>query len=261
MRTPQGHPRGETESRFLGHAGSRQFGRPFQAPKIADARSFGLGRRIGSNPPVAGWRRTMTPQDVRACIAVLSRSGRFLRGDQESLPRPEHLFIQPVVAGVAFGSLLRPFALETSGRGIRHALDQPDDPFPSLPRKVEVSRSSSWLFRPLREPYQLQSANTRDKDLKKHGDLDWQAHSGTEAVHDRLSATASERCSSSGVAQARCRFSILSKVIASRAWSCATACLTGWLTGFAVAVDRTTCTFLVVFATAGGSMTAAPGGT
>jgi hypothetical protein len=119
----------------------------------------------------------MTPGDVRACIAVLSRSGRFLGGDQESLRRPEHLFIQPVVLDVGFGSLLRPFALQTSGRGIRHTLDQPDDPFPSLPRRDVVSRSSSWLFRPLNEPYHLQSANTRDKDLKKHGDLDHQAHS------------------------------------------------------------------------------------
>jgi hypothetical protein len=121
----------------------------------------------------------MTPGEVRACIAVLSRSGRFLPGDHESLRRPEHLFIQPVVFGVASGSLLRPFAQETSGRCIRHALDQPEDPGPSLPRKVEVTRSSSWLFRPLSEPYQLRSANTRDKDLKKHGDLDQQAHPGT----------------------------------------------------------------------------------
>ncbi len=91
--------------------------------------------------------------------------------------RLEHLFIQPVVFGVAFGSLLRPFAVQTSGRRIRHTLDQPDDPFPSLPRKVVVSRSSPWLFRPLNKPYQLRSANTRDKDLKKHGDLNDQAHS------------------------------------------------------------------------------------
>ena len=55
----------------------------------------------------------MTPGDVRACIAVLSRSGRFLQGDQESLPRPEHLFIQPEILGVAFGSLLTPTTLET----------------------------------------------------------------------------------------------------------------------------------------------------
>ena len=45
----------------------------------------------------------MTPGDVRAGIAV-SRSGRYLRGDQASLRRPEHLFIQPVVVGVAIGS-------------------------------------------------------------------------------------------------------------------------------------------------------------
>ena len=74
----------------------------------------------------------MTPGDVRACIAVLSRSGRFLRANN----RPEHLFIQPVVLGVAFGSLLRPFAVQTSGRGIRHTLDQPDDPSLPYPRRL-----------------------------------------------------------------------------------------------------------------------------
>jgi len=46
----------------------------------------------------------MTPGDVSACIAVLARSGRLLRGDQESLRRPEHLFIQPEVLGAALGS-------------------------------------------------------------------------------------------------------------------------------------------------------------
>jgi hypothetical protein len=49
---------------------------------------------------------------------------------------PEHLFIQPVVLGVAFGSLLRPFAVQTSGRGIRHTLDQPDDPSLLYPRRL-----------------------------------------------------------------------------------------------------------------------------
>jgi hypothetical protein len=45
-----------------------------------------------------------------------------------------------------------------------------------------VSRSSSWLFRPLRDPYQLQSAIAIDKDLKKHGDLDQQARFNTLAI-------------------------------------------------------------------------------
>ena len=50
----------------------------------------------------------------------------------------------------------------------------------SLPfstQKGAVSRSPSWLVRPLTEPYHLQSEKTRDKDLKKHDDLDHQAHS------------------------------------------------------------------------------------
>jgi hypothetical protein len=53
----------------------------------------------------------MTSCDVRAWIAVLLRSGRFLQGDQESLPRPEHLFIQPEILGVAVGSLRTPITL------------------------------------------------------------------------------------------------------------------------------------------------------
>ena len=61
----------------------------------------------------------MTPGDVRACIAVLSRSGRFLQGDQESLRRPEHLFIQPEVVGVAFGSLLN--SVRPSDQWARHS--------------------------------------------------------------------------------------------------------------------------------------------
>ena len=79
----------------------------------------------------------MTPGEVGACIAVISRSGRFLRGDQESLRRPEHLFVQPEVLGVAFGSLLNPIALQTSGRAIRHTLRQPGGlPFSSPPRRA-----------------------------------------------------------------------------------------------------------------------------
>jgi hypothetical protein len=86
--------------------------------------------------------------------------------------RPEHLFIQPVVLGVASGSLPRPFAVQTSGRGIRHTLDKPDDPSPSLPKKVVISRSSSRLFRPPNEPYQVEAEKTRNKDLKNHDGLD-----------------------------------------------------------------------------------------
>ena len=120
----------------------------------------------------------MTPGDVRACIAVLSRSGRFLRGDQESLRRPEHLFIQPEVLGVAFGSLLNPSTLQTSGRDIRHTLRQPGGlPFSSPPRRATVSRCPARLVRPLSQPYHFRSENTRDKNLKNHDDLDHQAHS------------------------------------------------------------------------------------
>ena len=49
-------------------------------------------------------------------------------------------------------------------------------PFSSPPRRVAVSRCPPRLVRPLNEPYPLRSEKTRDKDLKKHDDLDHQAH-------------------------------------------------------------------------------------
>jgi hypothetical protein len=84
-----------------------QLGSPFKAPKPLTLGPSGFGGASITLQPLLGWRETMTPKDVRACIAVLSWSGRFLRGDRERYRRPEHFFIQPVVPGVAFGSYLK----------------------------------------------------------------------------------------------------------------------------------------------------------
>jgi hypothetical protein len=89
-----------------GYAGSMQLGSPFKAPKPLTLGLSGFGGASITLQPLLGWRETMTPKGVRACIAVLSWSGRFLRGDRERDRRPEHLFIQPVALGVAFDSYL-----------------------------------------------------------------------------------------------------------------------------------------------------------
>jgi len=51
------------------------------------------------------------------------------------------------------------------------------DPEPGVRYVVTYRTVRCGLVRPLNEPYHLQSEKTRDKDLKKHGDLDHQAHS------------------------------------------------------------------------------------
>ncbi len=145
IRTPQGSPGGETVSRFFGVCGLRELGLLFKAPQPVKLGLPGFGGASICPQPIVGWR-TMTPGDVRACIAVLSRSGRFLRGDQESLCRLEHLFIQPVVLGVAFGSLLRPIALQTSGRDIRHTHRQPAGlPFSPPLKSIPFGVRDGWF--------------------------------------------------------------------------------------------------------------------
>jgi hypothetical protein len=113
IRTPQGKPRGETESRFWGVCRVSEVGLTVRGFPTDDAWSFGLRRHIDLFLADEGWSGTKTPRDVRACIAILLWSGRFLQGDQESLRRPEHLFIQPEILGVAVGSLRTPTTLET----------------------------------------------------------------------------------------------------------------------------------------------------
>ena len=59
----------------------------------------------------------------------------------------------------------------------QHTLDQPgDSPHHSTPEDSKFS-GFAWLVRPLNEAYLHRSEKTRDKDLKKHGGLDHQAHS------------------------------------------------------------------------------------
>jgi len=98
-------------------------------------------------PHLAG-RKTMTPGEVTACIRRLSWSGRFLQGDEESLRRPEHLFVQPVVLGVASGSYQKPLPHQTRGRAIRHTLPQPGGlPFSSPPRRARFLGGRILLVR------------------------------------------------------------------------------------------------------------------
>jgi hypothetical protein len=117
----------------------------------------------------------MTPIDVRVCIAVYRGLGGFSEAI-DNRPSPGALFIQPVVLGVALGSLLRPFALQTSGRSIQHTPCQPGDSPHHSTSEDSYFSGSVWLVRPLNEAYLLQSEKTRDKDLKKHDDLDHHAH-------------------------------------------------------------------------------------
>jgi hypothetical protein len=56
-----------------------------------------------------------------------SRSGRLLRGDQESVLCPEHLVIQIEVLGASLGSCPGPLALQTRGRNIGIPLANPAD--------------------------------------------------------------------------------------------------------------------------------------
>jgi hypothetical protein len=73
----------------------------------------GFGGAFDWFQPIVGWWLSSAPEDVRAWVAGSSRSGRLLVGTRGLLPRPEHLFIQPEVLGVALGSLLNPCTLET----------------------------------------------------------------------------------------------------------------------------------------------------
>ena len=64
---------------FWGYAGSEQLGRPFKAPQPVTLGLTGFGGASVRLPPILGWKKTMTPGDVTAYIAVLSRSGRLVQ--------------------------------------------------------------------------------------------------------------------------------------------------------------------------------------
>ncbi len=104
---PKDHLGGKRKAVFEGHVGSAT-GQTLPGIPTGDCWSFGLRRRISLSPADMGWKKTMTPGDARTYFTVPSRSGRFLQGAQESVSRPEHLFIQPELPGGAFGFLLKP---------------------------------------------------------------------------------------------------------------------------------------------------------
>jgi hypothetical protein len=82
--------------------------------------------------------------------------------------------IQPEILTDELGSLtVRP---SDQWARIRHTLLQPGV-FPlTTPRWSIFLRGPPGLVRPLFEPYLHRFEKTRDKDLKRHGDLDHQAH-------------------------------------------------------------------------------------
>ncbi len=114
---------GETANRFSlrGYAGSSQLGESFDAAEPMTLGPTGFEGESIRHQPIVGWKKTGTPCD-REPVSRSSRSGRFLRGDREVLHHPEHLFVQPEVGCDAFGSLLTPTTLQTSGRVPWHTL-------------------------------------------------------------------------------------------------------------------------------------------
>lgn len=121
----------------------------------------------------------MTPGDVRACIAVLLRSGRVLRGAKaRSISSSSRKFSALRSALCELRPPFRPCGLD-----IRHTLRQPGTrPFSFPPRRATVSSRAARLVCPLSQPYHLRLENTRDKNLKNHDYLDHQAHSLRGAV-------------------------------------------------------------------------------
>ncbi len=72
----------------------------------------GFGGKSIRYQPMVGRKKTGTPSDVRASVAVFEVQ-EIGSGAQESVRRPKHLFIRTEVAGIAYGSLLNPFTLQT----------------------------------------------------------------------------------------------------------------------------------------------------
>jgi len=61
------------------YAGLRQLGLSFKAPQPVTLGLSGFGGVSIRYQPMVGWKKTLTPGDERACIAVLSRSGRLVQ--------------------------------------------------------------------------------------------------------------------------------------------------------------------------------------
>ncbi len=82
----------------------------------------------------------MTPGEMGACIAGFSRSGSVLQSARDLRRRPEHLFIQPEILGVVFGSLLNPTTLETKWAR------NPAYPLPTLRSSLQFSTPKGYSF-------------------------------------------------------------------------------------------------------------------
>ena len=148
----------------------------------------GFGGESIRYQPIVGWRKTGTPCDPRASIAVLRGLGDWSRRSRitpspgaslhpaRSSRRCVRLFAESVhpsdYVGETFGI---PFA------------NQADFPSVLHPEGLR-SRCPARLVRPLARPYLCRSGNTRDKDLKKHGDLDCSFMSST-SVRDAGTST------------------------------------------------------------------------
>jgi hypothetical protein len=78
-------------------------------------------------------------------VTGFSRSGSVLHGVQESPRRPEHLFIQPEIVGVAFGSLLNPSTHQTmwARHSAYHSTTPPD--FSSVLHPEGLRFLGAWL--------------------------------------------------------------------------------------------------------------------
>ncbi len=75
--TPKDRIGGTWKADFLGDAGSRQLGRPFKAPQPVTLGLSGFGVELVCLQPIVGWKKTLTPGDEEACIAVYRGLGDF----------------------------------------------------------------------------------------------------------------------------------------------------------------------------------------
>jgi len=100
---PEADLGGKRRAVFRGYAGSSRLGSPLKAAQRMTLGLLGVG---GASVPSS----LVAPEkddDTLRCGSLArrpSRSGRFLRGAQECVLRPEHLVIQIEVLGAAFGS-------------------------------------------------------------------------------------------------------------------------------------------------------------
>ena len=83
-------------------------GQTVQGTSTGDFGLTGFGGASICLQPIVGWKKTLTPGH-ESLHRRFSRSGRLAQAQN----RPEHLFIQTEVVGVAFGSLLSSTTFQT----------------------------------------------------------------------------------------------------------------------------------------------------